>query len=258
MGKISHALVTGGAGFIGSHLVDELVADGSRVTVLDNLSTGHRRNIDGHGDRIDFVRGDIRDAALLDQVIQEAGPINLNVTAHKDIASVAVDIGRLAVDSQPEFGDKKQIAAWNHPLIKELNLPKVLKGKGIPVDFPDQTQAGDRESLRQWIFESYIGITSADFCLADSATLVMKTRAGQDRSVSLVPSIHIAVIRLEQILGSLKEMYFQLQNDPDHVNEGLTPCLSLVSGPSKTADIEATMVHGAHGPREVHLFVVTG
>jgi L-lactate dehydrogenase complex protein LldG len=195
---------------------------------------------------------------LLDQVIQEAALINLNATAHKDIASVTRDICRLAVDSQPEFGDKKQIAAWNHPLIKALNLPKALKGKGIPVDFPDQTHMGDRESLRQWIFESYIGITSADFCLADSATLVMKTRAGQDRSVSLVPSIHIAVIRLEQIIGSLKEMYFQLQNDPDHVNEGLTPCLSLVSGPSKTADIEATMVHGAHGPREVHLFVVTG
>jgi len=196
--------------------------------------------------------------ALLDQVIQEAGPINLNVTAHKDMASVAADIGRLAVDSQPEFGDKKQIVAWNYPLIRELNLPNVLKAKGIPVDFPDQTQAGDRESLRQWIFESYIGITSADFCLADSATLVMKTRAGQDRSVSLVPSTHIAVIRLEQILGSLKELYFQLENDPEHVKDGLTPCLTLVSGPSKTADIEATMVHGAHGPREVHLFVVTG
>jgi len=196
--------------------------------------------------------------SLLDQVIQEAGPINLKVTAHEDIASVTADICRLAVDSQPEFGDKKQIAAWNHPLLKELNLPEVLKDKGIPVDFPDQTQSGDRESLRQWIFESYIGITSADFCLADSATLVMKTRNGQDRSASLVPSLHIAVIRLEQILGSLKEMYFQLENDPDHVNEGLTPCLTLISGPSKTADIEATMVHGAHGPREVHLFVVTG
>jgi L-lactate dehydrogenase complex protein LldG len=195
---------------------------------------------------------------LLDQLIQEAGPINLNVTVHTDIAAVAAEICRLAVESQPEFGDKKQIAAWNHPLIKELNLPKVLKAKGIRVDFPDQTHGGDRESLRQWILESYIGITSADFCLADSATLVIKTRPGQDRSVSLVPSIHIAVIRLEQILGSLKEMYFQMENDPDHVNEGLTPCLTLISGPSKTADIEATMVHGAHGPREVHLFVVTG
>jgi UDP-glucose 4-epimerase len=40
---------------------------GCRVTVLDNLSTGHRHNLDHHGDRIDFVEGDIRDAKLLDQ-----------------------------------------------------------------------------------------------------------------------------------------------------------------------------------------------
>ena len=70
MKKVSHALVTGGAGFIGSHLVDELVANGCHVTVLDNLSTGHRRNIDHLADRIDFVEGDIRDAGLLDQVVK--------------------------------------------------------------------------------------------------------------------------------------------------------------------------------------------
>lgn len=69
MKAFEHALVTGGAGFIGSHLTDALVASGCRVTVLDNLSTGHRRNIDQLKDRIDFVQGDIRDAAVLDRVI---------------------------------------------------------------------------------------------------------------------------------------------------------------------------------------------
>ena len=60
--------VTGGAGFIGSHLVDALVANGSRVTVLDNLSTGHRHNIEHHGNRIAFVEGDIREPGILDHV----------------------------------------------------------------------------------------------------------------------------------------------------------------------------------------------
>jgi L-lactate dehydrogenase complex protein LldG len=196
--------------------------------------------------------------ALLDQLILECETVNVKVTAQRDIPSVAGDIRRLAVESQPEWGDKKQIAAWNHPLIRQLNLPAVLKGTGIPVAFPDQTHVGGREKQRQWILDAYIGITSADFCLAESATLVLKTRAGQDRSVSLIPSIHVAVIHLQQILGRLKELYYILNHDPDHLKEGLTPCLSFITGPSKTADIEATMVHGAHGPREVHLFVVTG
>jgi nucleoside-diphosphate-sugar epimerase len=58
---MSTYLVTGGAGFIGSHLVDELVRLGHSVKVLDNLSTGHRVNIEHHLDRIDFIEADIRD-----------------------------------------------------------------------------------------------------------------------------------------------------------------------------------------------------
>ncbi|MGA7991385.1 MAG: SDR family oxidoreductase [Thermoanaerobaculia bacterium] len=55
------ALVTGGAGFIGSHLVDALVATGVRVRVLDDLSSGRRENLAGLAKRIDIVEGDIRD-----------------------------------------------------------------------------------------------------------------------------------------------------------------------------------------------------
>ena len=85
------------------------------------------------------------------------------------------------------------------------------------------------------------------------ASLVMRTRPGQPRSVSLVPSIHIAVLRLDQIILDLKELYALVQSDAD----GLTNCMTFVSGPSKTADVEATMVHGAHGPREVYIYVMT-
>ncbi|MHB1047637.1 MAG: SDR family NAD(P)-dependent oxidoreductase [Thermoanaerobaculia bacterium] len=55
--------VTGGAGFIGSHLVDALVEAGARVTVLDDLSTGSERNLERHRPRIRFLKGDLRDAA---------------------------------------------------------------------------------------------------------------------------------------------------------------------------------------------------
>jgi nucleoside-diphosphate-sugar epimerase len=54
-------LVTGGAGFIGSHLVDALLAAGARVRVLDDLSTGRRDNLAQVADRIEWIRGDIRD-----------------------------------------------------------------------------------------------------------------------------------------------------------------------------------------------------
>lgn len=61
-------LVTGGAGFIGSHIVNALVLRGERVVVLDNLSTGQRRNLDAVAEKIEFIEGDIRDRAMLARV----------------------------------------------------------------------------------------------------------------------------------------------------------------------------------------------
>jgi UDP-glucose 4-epimerase len=66
-------LITGGAGFIGSHLTDRLVADGHQVTILDNLTTGRKENLSAHLDSKDvkFVEGSILDASLLNKLIKE-------------------------------------------------------------------------------------------------------------------------------------------------------------------------------------------
>ena len=60
MKKNPLCLVTGGAGFIGSNLVDGLLAKNFRVRVLDNLSTGKRENLAHMGSKVEFIRGDIR------------------------------------------------------------------------------------------------------------------------------------------------------------------------------------------------------
>jgi len=63
-------LVTGGAGFIGSHLVEALVGRGWKVRVLDDLSTGSRENLAAVASRIEFVQGDVRDAALVERCVE--------------------------------------------------------------------------------------------------------------------------------------------------------------------------------------------
>ena len=192
---------------------------------------------------------------LLTTLIEAAGPINLKVISCEDVDSVTAGIVDLVRDKNPEWGHKKSVVAWQHPLIENLNLPAALSQQDVDVFFTDSNELKG-ENLRRHVIDSYIGITAADFCMADTATLVMRTRAGQARSVSLVPAIHIAVIELNQIIADLKELYALLKWDPKVKKEGLTNCMTFISGPSKTADIEATMVHGAHGPREVHIFVI--
>ena len=63
---IKSALVTGGAGFIGSHIVETLVSQGTKVTVIDNLSTGFRANLEVLLPAIAFHEGDIRDDDFTD------------------------------------------------------------------------------------------------------------------------------------------------------------------------------------------------
>jgi len=66
----SRVLVTGGAGFIGSHVVSRLVAEGRAVRVVDNLVTGFKHNLEDVLDRVDFIKGDICDPDVCDEVVQ--------------------------------------------------------------------------------------------------------------------------------------------------------------------------------------------
>lgn len=101
----SKALVTGGAGFIGSHIVTALTEQGCRVTVLDNLSSGRLSNLDHISNRIRFVQGDIRDADMLtaemsgcDVVFHQAAVVSVTKTVEDPVGSALInDTGTLNV-----------------------------------------------------------------------------------------------------------------------------------------------------------------
>jgi nucleoside-diphosphate-sugar epimerase len=75
--KAARVLVTGGASFIGSHVVDALVARGAPVRIVDNLSSGRRDNIAEHlkGRTVEFIEGDLRDPAVADRAVQDIGVV---------------------------------------------------------------------------------------------------------------------------------------------------------------------------------------
>jgi L-lactate dehydrogenase complex protein LldG len=212
---------------------------------------------------LEMIRGrtqkDLHD--LLQTLKEQAVRLNMKVLSVPDVRAAGVAIAEIVASTRPEWGDRKSVIRWSHPLLDQLNLESLLETQNVPIT-TTAIPAGvdidlEKKEIRRRTVDAFIGVTSADFCLADTATLVLKTRKNQGRAVSLVPSMHVAVIRLDQILADLKELVTLLRWESGQLSEGLTHHMVLISGPSKTADIELVMVHGAHGPRDLVLVVVT-
>ena len=182
---------------------------------------------------------------LLRLFLTNAGALGIRTHVVASQEAVADLIVNLAVTKTPEFTPAKHIIHHDHPHLNALQLRNRLDIEGITV----HTSRGDDRQMREKTIASFIGITVPDMGVADSATLIQLTKPGCSRSISLVPSIHIAVLKKEHVVADLREAYALLQEQP-HLDS-----MVFITGPSKTADIEAQMVHGAHGPREVHVLI---
>ena len=113
------AFITGGAGFIGSHLADAIVARGDSITILDNLSTGSIENIDHILEKITFVEGDIRNQELVerltkdaDVVLHMAAALGVQTIMHHTVESVSTNFTGSEVVMQAALKfDKRLIIA---------------------------------------------------------------------------------------------------------------------------------------------------
>jgi L-lactate dehydrogenase complex protein LldG len=183
---------------------------------------------------------------LLRQLCDHTLPLGLQVHCCTDLTEAAQCIVALARTAQPEFTADTTVVLHDHPLLRALRLAPLPTDHNIPLYW---TEANDPK-VRQRTLAAGIGVTVADWGIAESATIVQLTRPGRPRSTSLVPSIHIAVLPLACLVADLAEAQALIRRQAG------VDSLVLITGPSKTADIEATMVLGAHGPKAMHLIVV--
>ena len=128
------ALITGGAGFIGSHLAERLLKDGNEVDVIDNLSTGSLSNIEAfknHSD-FEFVEGDVRDAGLLEPLIERsemvfhlAAAVGVKLIAEDPVRTIETNISgtELVLDIANKFGKKVLIASSSEVYGKNETVP---------------------------------------------------------------------------------------------------------------------------------------
>jgi len=128
------ALITGGAGFIGSHLAERLLRDGQEVTVVDNLSTGSLKNIEGFKNKPEFafVEGDVRDAGLMETLAEQsdivfhlAAAVGVKLIADKPVHTIETNIGgtEVVLDVANKFGKKILIASSSEVYGKNEAVP---------------------------------------------------------------------------------------------------------------------------------------
>ena len=100
------------------------------------------------------------------------------------------------------------------------------------------------------IFNYDVGISTAQAAIAETGTLVLDSAYERHRLVSLVPPVHIAVVNASAIVETLSDALTLLQKDKE-----ISPAITFITGPSRTADIELTLTIGVHGPQELYVIV---
>ena len=128
------ALVTGGAGFIGSHLTERLLKDGNKVAVIDNLSTGSLENIESYKNHADFefVQGDIRNVGLMEPLVEQsdaifhlAAAVGVRLIAEDPVHTIETNIGgtEIVLNIANKFGRKILIASSSEVYGKSEAVP---------------------------------------------------------------------------------------------------------------------------------------
>ena len=141
----------------------------------------------------------------------------------------------------------RRIVRERAALLEELDLDEALTEAGLEVlevDSPNDLDVA---------FSADAGLTAADWGIAETGTLALVAAPGRPRSVSLLPPLHVAVLdacRLVPELGTLVAALSERGTPPS--------ALTLVTGPSRTGDIELTLTVGVHGPGELVCVLVSG
>ena len=141
-----------------------------------------------------------------------------------------------SLDLDPSLAEQKSRQGVCWPEFEDLDW----EGAGLEIE-PRPTHGND-----------HLGITGVFCAVAETGTLVITSGAGTPTATMLLPDTHVAVLRADRIVAGMEEAFALVRAE-----HGAMPrALHFVSGPSRTGDIEQTIVVGAHGPFRVHIVVV--
>jgi len=137
----------------------------------------------------------------------------------------------------------RRLALPDSDLLKKLNVVECLRGTGLDAN------TWDRMTLDE-IYDCDAGVTDVFAAVAETGSLVIRPTARHGRALSLVPMIHAAIVQPRDLVADLVDLF------DNATREGNRNGLTIISGPSKTSDIEMNLVTGVHGPCAVGVFLL--
>ena len=149
-------------------------------------------------------------------------------------ASLPADFSALVAEN-----NIRKATVWQSAWFKELGIETCLSSLGVELISP---QADKHEMAL-----CDLGITSADYLLPETGTLVLRSSAEEPRAVSLLPRIHLSIVRPEMLRADLHQVFAEAKD---------SHYLVFITGPSRTADIELTTTLGVHGPRNLFVWMM--
>ena len=151
-------------------------------------------------------------------------------------------------------GDKgHEIALSRAELLAEINLGSTLSARGFSIC--PELDALDHDSLIARLATCGAGVTAVDYAIAETGTIVLSSDEPNALLVSLLPPVHIALLRSSQIMSSLDEVISRLSKERINL-AGPSRSITLITGPSRTSDVELVLSIGVHGPKELHVIIL--
>jgi L-lactate dehydrogenase complex protein LldG len=133
----------------------------------------------------------------------------------------------------------RKATVWDTSHLNQLGIAEKLHSLGVELVSPSAS--------KHKVALCDLGITEADYLLAETGTLVLRSSAEKPRAVSLLPRIHLAIVRPEMLRADMHQVFAEAKD---------SHYLVFITGPSRTADIELTVTLGVHGPKNLYVWMM--
>jgi len=133
----------------------------------------------------------------------------------------------------------RKATVWNTSHLNQLQITKTLSSLGVELVSPNAS--------KHEMAQCDLGITEADYLLPETGTLVLRSSSEKPRAVSLLPRVHLAIVRPEILRADMYQVFAEAK---------ASNYLVFITGPSRTADIELTVTLGVHGPKNLYVWMM--